>query len=82
MGDLGEKAIRFFYVNWRGERSIRVVVPRTLTWGSTEWHPEPQWIMTAYDLDKGDERYFALQDCQFVRPPVETEITHFPASEE
>jgi len=67
MGDIHERAVRFFYTNYRGERSIRTAVPVILLWGSTEWHPRPQWILTAFDLDKGAERSFALEDCQFIK---------------
>jgi hypothetical protein len=65
MSDLGARAIRFAYTNYRGERSVRTAMPRKLFWGSTEHHLQPQWIMRAYDLDKGADRDFALCDCQF-----------------
>ena len=66
MSDLGERSVRFFYTNYRGERSIRTAVPVILTWGQSQWHPRPQWLMTAFDMDKGAERTFALENCQFI----------------
>lgn len=50
------------YTNYRGETSVRRIVPRTIHFVSTEWHPEPQWVMEAYDLDRGAERSFAIKD--------------------
>lgn len=50
------------YLNWRGEVSDRVIIPRRVWFGSTEWHPEPQWFLTAWDAEKNAERDFALSD--------------------
>lgn len=51
-----------FYVNYRGEESIREVTPCYVWHGSSEWHSEPQWFLHAYDHDKADFRDFALND--------------------
>jgi hypothetical protein len=48
------------YVNWKGERRERAVAPSRLFWGSTEWHPEPQWLVEALDVEKQTQRTFAL----------------------
>lgn len=48
------------YTNWRGERSLRRVAPRRFFYGASEWHPEPQWLMEAFDLDHAAVRTFAL----------------------
>ena len=39
-----------------------VILPERIWFGSTDWHPEPQWLMDAWDLDKGTIRSFALCD--------------------
>ena len=62
-----DRAIRFTYTNWRGEVAVRHAVPIRLAWVITDWHPEPQWIMFAHDLDKGQPRTFALRDCDFTQ---------------
>lgn len=54
----------FSYTNYRGEKSVRHVHVINLRWGATEWHPEPQWLLKAYDLDKGAVREFAVKDMQ------------------
>jgi hypothetical protein len=50
------------YTNHRGETTVRRVVPLRIWHGSTEWHPEAQWLMDALDVDKGAERSFALRN--------------------
>lgn len=54
------EAVEIGYTNWRGEYAVRKIVPRSLWHGSTEWHPEPQWLITAHDVEKDAERDFAL----------------------
>ncbi len=49
------------YVNWKGERSERTIQPIRLEFGSNEWHPVPQWLLFAYDIDKADYRRFAFE---------------------
>jgi hypothetical protein len=51
-----------YYTNWRGETSRRRIIPKSVRYGSTEWHPEPQWLMLAWDDDKQADREFALKD--------------------
>lgn len=50
------------YTNHRGDRALRRVVPKRVWFGSTPWHREPQWLLTAFDLDRDAERDFALCD--------------------
>jgi hypothetical protein len=59
-----KRAIVIDYTNHRGERGLRRVVPDEggLHYEMTEWHPERQWILYAFDLDKGARRGFALKD--------------------
>ena len=56
------RSARFEYTNYRGEHGTRHVVPMDLTHGKTEHHPEAQWLLVAYDLDKQATRYFAMKD--------------------
>jgi len=57
------------YTNWRGETAQRTIIPQRVWFGSTDWHPEPQWLLTALDIEKGAERDFALKD--FGSPAVQ-----------
>lgn len=52
--------LTFPYTNWRGEHALRKVLPLRIWFGSTEWHPEPQWFLRALDIDKCEERDFAF----------------------
>lgn len=56
------REISFVYKNWRGETARRRAVPLGWRTGSTEWHPEPQLLMRATDLERGAEREFAFAD--------------------
>lgn len=55
-------AISLVYTNYRGETSVRRVIPKRIWFGATDWHPEDQWMLDAVDLDKQAERSFALKD--------------------
>jgi predicted DNA-binding transcriptional regulator YafY len=50
------------YTNYRGETTLRRIIPRAIRFASTEWHPAEQWLLDAYDLDKGAVRTFAMKD--------------------
>lgn len=62
---LGEHKITMTYRNWRGEISRRTIEPWGVRFEATDWHPEPQWLLEAWDFDKQAVRDFALADCQF-----------------
>jgi len=52
------------YINWKGERSLRAIEPQSLSFGSNEWHPNPQWLLRAFDVEKSAWRDFAVSDIQ------------------
>ena len=45
------------YVNWKGERSLRLILPDAISFGSTKWHPKPQWLLRAFDVKTEDGKY-------------------------
>ena len=59
---MSPRAVRFTYTNYRGEVAERHVLPRSIVFMSTPHHPDEQWILRGYDLDKKAERHFALKD--------------------
>jgi hypothetical protein len=68
--------IKTKYTNYKGEVSIREIAPCDVPqFLATEFHPERQWIMRAWDYSKGAYRDFALQDCDFT-VERENKITH------
>ncbi len=66
---LDKAPLSFRYRNYRGEVSVRTVRPINIYFGSTEWHPEPQWLLAATDIEKGERRDFAIKD---INPPAFT----------
>lgn len=62
-------AVMIDYTNYRGERGLRRVIPDQIFFGSNEWHPEPQWLMLAYDCEKKAERIFSVRDIHSWRVP-------------
>jgi hypothetical protein len=56
-------AVVVTYTNYRGETAERRIMPtgKSLHYGSTEWHPKPQWLLEAYDCDKKENRVFAME---------------------
>lgn len=57
----------FTYSNWKGETEDRRARPISQRYGTSEYHKEPQWLMRMFDLDKRDEREFAMNDMSNVR---------------
>ncbi|HEY1096573.1 MAG TPA: hypothetical protein VGF14_04980 [Alphaproteobacteria bacterium] len=56
------KIVKINYTNYRGETAIRRIVPIKIWFGQTEWHPHDQWLMDALDVEKNENRSFALKD--------------------
>jgi hypothetical protein len=50
------------YTNYRGETTLRKILPKRIWFGSTEWHPMGGWLLEAYDYDKQADRTFAMKD--------------------
>jgi predicted DNA-binding transcriptional regulator YafY len=59
---------RFSYTNWEGKTANRTIQPVGLYWGHTSYHPEDQWILVAWDMDKKAIRHFALKDMKAPLP--------------
>ncbi len=64
------------YTNYRGERAWRLIdcAASTTRFGTSEYHTEPQWLMKALDVAKGEEREFAMKDIHETRKVVTTEM--------
>ena len=59
--------LTFEYTNYRNETSIRKAIPTRIWHGRTKYHPEHQWLLTAFDVDKKAYRDFAMIDIVIVR---------------
>lgn len=56
------KSVKIKYKNWKNEIAIRNIYPNEIWYGSTEYHKEPQFLLSAWDIDKQAFRDFALID--------------------
>lgn len=65
MKSMTPRQINLTYTNWRGEKAVRLVLPKRLWFGTTEFHREPQWLLEVYDIEKQAFRDYALTDCDF-----------------
>ena len=52
--------VTFDYTNYKDEKSHRRVQVLDIIWGATEWHPDKQFLLLGTDLDKGEDRAFAM----------------------
>lgn len=74
------------YTNYRGERGKRVIVPHNIWHGTTDYHPVPQWLMTAWDIEKKALRVFAMCDIHswvndsMMEPLMKINVVASPAS--
>ena len=57
-----EKIVTMVYTNYKGKTAVRRIIPKNIVYGHTEWHPENQWLMDAYDIEKKADRTFAMKD--------------------
>ncbi len=56
------QVVAIIYMNHRGETATRHILPQKIWFGSTQWHPEPQWLLEAFDVGKQAMRSFAMRD--------------------
>lgn len=60
--------IEAWYTNHRGKYKLRRIRPFRVYWGSTEWHPEKQFLLETWDEDQMAMRDFAIKDFDDVDP--------------
>lgn len=57
-----KKKIKILYTNWKKDTRYRIIIPISIEFKSTEWHKEEQWILNAMDVEKNEQRSFAMKD--------------------
>lgn len=60
-----KQLVEIDYTNWKGERQRRKILPLNIYFGSTSYHPEPQWLLSAVDVEKKETRTFAMRAIHF-----------------
>jgi hypothetical protein len=53
--------IEFDYVNWKGKVGRRATTITNISYGSNEYHPEEQWLLTGFDHHKEEYRTYAMK---------------------
>lgn len=64
-----QKGVHCLYTNWKGETEWRKIIPMSIYFGSTDYHPEEQWLMIVWDLDKDAQRIYAIKDIKEWKVP-------------
>jgi predicted DNA-binding transcriptional regulator YafY len=49
------------YKNYKGRTTYRNILPIELWYGTTKYHREPGWLLTANDLDEAELRDFSME---------------------
>ena len=57
-----QRIVVISYKNWKGVCSWRRILPLEIWFGTTKWHPHPQYFLKAQDLEKNAVRDFAMAD--------------------
>lgn len=77
-GFVPEQVMHVVYTNWRGETSDRVVIPQRVWFGCTEWHPQKQWLLDVFDLDRRAERSLAMSEIREMKPAGTSAMSSVP----
>lgn len=56
----GHPPVALDYTNHEGVRGVRRVKPLLIDYGTTDWHPEPGFLMPCWDMDRGAYRIYSL----------------------
>lgn len=78
---MSDEAINVSYTNWRGETKVRRVLLGQVRFGVTDWHTEPTWLISAFDLDHPAQiwKEFDLARCDFNRDYMPENVDHLRA---
>ena len=77
MAQQADSVVMIRYTNYRGQTALRRIIPRAIRFAATEWHPTEQWLLDAYDLDKGADRSFAMKDIlEWLGSPSDADYPH------
>lgn len=58
----GKPCIQVEYKNHANVLATRRIMVDHVWYGSTEWHPQPGLLVNGFDLDKQEDRDYALMD--------------------
>jgi predicted DNA-binding transcriptional regulator YafY len=58
------QVVKIRYTNYEGTTKDYRILPladRALYFGTSRWHPEPQWLLDAWDVDREVHRTFSMK---------------------
>jgi predicted DNA-binding transcriptional regulator YafY len=58
------RPITILHADRNGERALCRILPTGIRWAAGGGHPEPGWVLEAFDLDRQAARSFALKGIQ------------------
>ncbi|WP_155918188.1 hypothetical protein [Marmoricola sp. URHB0036] len=61
-----DQVVELLYLDSQGRELTRHVVPDRIWFGRTDWFPEPQWLLDAFDVEHGHVRCFALEQVKLI----------------
>jgi predicted DNA-binding transcriptional regulator YafY len=62
----GGQAIRFRYTDWQGITGHKEVEAEAVWWGTTNYYPDAQWLLSGWDRSRNVPRDFALANAEQV----------------
>ncbi len=65
---MASETVEIGYNNWRGEYRKRAIYPKSIRFGTTQWHPEAQWLLEAVDIEDGKIKEFGMKDIHSWEP--------------
>jgi|AntRauTorckE5430_2_1112549.scaffolds.fasta_scaffold05988_1 hypothetical protein len=71
-----DEAITVKYTNWRGETDVRMLLLGEVRYGTTEWHPEPTHLISAFDLNHPAQiwKEYDLSKMDFTRAAMQPSV--------
>jgi predicted DNA-binding transcriptional regulator YafY len=61
--------IRISYTDWQGVTSLKEVEAEAFWWGSTNFYPDTQWLLSGWDRSRTMTRDFALANAALIASP-------------
>lgn len=64
---VNDNTFKIEYTNYKGERAIRTIIPCCVWFGATKYHKDYQFLLNALDVEKNEQRDFAMKDIHSVK---------------
>lgn len=71
-----DRMVHIVFIDSSGDQHERRVVPDRIWFGSTDWYPEPGWLLEGYDVDRGAVRCFAMSQIRDFVPDNKSYVPH------